>query len=155
MPIMASRRMNIPPAASKVHFRDDDERLLPDSDLIFGNSLNMPKMHHPRISVVIMVDTTCAMYGLLMIGFRIEAPTVPKRYPRMLAMMTIAAVNSILRLFRKHIRRTIVMVSKVSRSSSSMPAILQLSATTACISANEWMIQLVFILEKTDIRFCF
>ena len=69
----------------------------------------------------------------------------------MFDMMMTAAVNSMLRFFRKHTSSTIAMVSSVSSSSSSIPASRQLNATTACRSANEWMIHIGLILEKEGI----
>ena len=147
--MITSRRMNIPPAASNVHFREDAVSLFPDC--IFGKSCDIPTTHHPRISVVTVVDTACTAYGELMSISSMEAPTVPNRYPRMFDMMMTAAVNSILRFFRKQTSSTMVIVSSVSRSSSSMPARRQLNATTACRSANEWMIHMGFMLEKDAI----
>ena len=153
--MMISRRTNTPPAASKVHFRDAMESLLPESDIIFGNSLEIPTTHHPRISVVIVVDTAWTTYGVLMNFSRRKAPSVPNRYPKMLATMIIAAVNSMFRFFLKHTSKTIVIVSRVSNSSSSIPAILQLKATTACRMAKKWIIHAGFILEYIGIRFVF
>ena len=147
--MMTSRRMNIPAAANRVHLRDEAVSLLPDC--IFGKSFEMPTTHHPRISVVTAVDTACTAYGELMSISSIEAPIVPNRYPRMFDMMMTAAVNSTLRFFLKQTSSTMVIVSSVSSSSSSIPASRQLNATTACRSANEWMIHIGLILEKEGI----
>ena len=133
---MANLRTNIPAAASKVHLRVDDDSLLADSERILGKSLESPTTHQPRISVVTAVDMAWTAYGCLMSCSNIVAPRVPRRYPRMLDMMMTAAVNSMLRFFLKQTSRTIVIVSIVSRSSSSILASLQLSATTACRMAK-------------------
>jgi hypothetical protein len=143
--------MKTPAAARRIHFSDEDDNLLPETDCCFGKSLDVPTTHHPRISVVIAVDTAWIAYGWLMTLLSSSAPTVPNRYPIILTMIITDAVNSMLRFFLKQTSSAIVMVSMVSSSSSSMPAMRQLKATTACSKAKEWMIHCGFILEKADI----
>ena len=75
--MITSLRMNSPPAASSVHFREDAVNLFPDC--IFGKSCDIPTTHHPSISVVTAVDTACTAYGELMSISSMEAPTVPNR----------------------------------------------------------------------------
>ena len=137
---MPSRRIKTPAAASRIHFRDDEDNLLPEADCCFGKSFEVPTTHHPRISVVMAVDTAWTAYGWLMTLFSSSAPTVPSKYPMMLTMMITEAVNSMLRFFLKHTSSAMAMVSIVSNNSSSMPAMRQLNATRACSRAKEWII---------------
>ena len=153
--MIASLKMNMPPAANRVHLIDDAVSLFFESRPILGKILDAPTTHQPRISVVITVETACIAYGLRMNCSRIDAPNVPSKYPTILATMMMAAVNSMSRFLRKHTSKTIVIVSKVSNSSSSMPAILQLRATTACRTAKKWIIHVGFILECVGISFVF
>ena len=149
--MMANRIVKIPAAASRAHFREDDDSLLFEPERILGKSLEMPTTHQPRISVVTAVDMAWTAYGFLISCSNSVAPSVPRRYPRMLAMMIIAAVNSMLRFFLKQTSSTIAIVSIVRSSSSSIPANLQQRATTACRMAKVWMMNDGFIFENTDI----
>ena len=71
--------MNIPPAARSVHLMDESDILLPESERILGKSFDSPTTHHPRISVVMTVDTACTAYAELINPSRMDAPTVPNR----------------------------------------------------------------------------
>ena len=98
-------------------------------------------MHHPRISVVITVETQWTRYSELMNDCSTSAPSVPSMKPRMFAIMTMVAVNSTLSPCFMQMIRDIAMVSTVSRSSSDTPDRRHTNATAACIKANMCIIQ--------------
>ena len=91
----------------------------------------MPRMVHPRSSVVIMVATALAA-GLVPIrGCRSSAPKCPSIYPNTFAKITQDAANSMLIHLFMHMIRIMLIVRTVSRSSSFSPAYLHTSATAA------------------------
>ena len=117
-----SLMMKIPPAVRRIHFRDDDDRDLTSLLAVAGRgSLANATIAHPRISVVMAVDRAWTANGELMNVSRMFAPSVPIRNPMMFPTMMIAAVNSMLRFLLKHTSRAMVMVRRVSRSSSPTP----------------------------------
>ena len=89
--------MKMPMAAMRIHLMyEEDRRLLRSVEYPALKSLVIANMLHPRTSVVIAVDRAFTVYCEVNIRFMMVAPRVPIRYPMMLLMIMIAAVNSML-----------------------------------------------------------
>ena len=112
---------------------------------LLENTMVIATMHHPRISVVISVEREWITYSDRMKEPRTLAPSVPRRYPIMLTMMTTAAVNSTFSPCLRQMISDSAIVRIVRKSSSSMPASLHKRATAACIRAKTCMIPDIFI----------
>ena len=88
------------------------------------------------ISVVTRVERGWMMRACLVNREKNCAQRIPEKYPRIFTMMMLEAVNSMLLSHFRQIRRAMIIVSIVRRSSSMTPVSLHVRATTACSSAN-------------------
>ena len=130
--IMASLRTKIPHIASIRDERYGESVSFCFCPLLYDEKTFVsPIRLHPRISVVKNVAKACTANGESRNLWNISAPKLPSMYPRMFTTMMLAAVNSTLRPFFRQISRAIVIVSIVSRSSSSKPAARHPKATAA------------------------
>ena len=136
---MNIRIRNIPDARRRIHLRYGDDLKLVVS--FCPKTLVIPMMHHPRISVVIVVERQWTRYSDCMRACKVFAPNVPIRKPRMFTMITTVAVNSVFSPILIQMIRPIAIVSTVRNSWSSMPAVRHTNATTAWSNANIWMVQ--------------
>ena len=138
---MKSLSVKIPAAISRIHLMYCDDFRSVYFSAFWPKMLVIPMMLHQRISVVIIVDRQCTTYSELMKDCSTFAPNVPIRKPMMFTTMMTVAVNSIFKPIFMQMISDNAMVSTVSRSWSSIPAIRQPNATTACINANICIIQ--------------
>ena len=138
---MNIRIRNIPDASSRIHLRYGDDLKLMASSSFCPKTLVIPMMHHPRISVVTVVERQWTRYSESMRTCSVFAPNVPIRKPSMFTMITTVAVNSVFSPIFMQMIRAIAIVSTVRSSWSSIPDVRQTKATTAWSKANIWMVQ--------------
>ena len=136
--------MKIPDTMAMSHLKYGDDFMLSTFSVLLANTLVKATMHHPSISVVTSVEREWTKYSEERNDCRTFAPMVPSMKPMILTIMTMIAVNSIFTPCLRHMRRDMTIVRIVRKSSSSMPASLQASATAACRTAKRCMIPDIF-----------
>ena len=116
-----------------------------DSSLFLSMTLENATMLQPSISVVRVVARAWMAYWELIRCENRKAPALPRRYPTMFTIMRHTAVKSTLKPRLRHISSAIIIVRRVSSSSSSAPESLHVKAVAACSRANICIIHPVFI----------
>ena len=97
---MTSLMKNMPPAARRTHLMyDGGIGWLPSEEEFLLKMLLIAMILHPRTSVVTVVDNPWMTIGDEIRKLSMLAPRFPMRYPMMLPMITVAAVNSTLSFF--------------------------------------------------------